>query len=116
MNEQTGTTPRFDVVNGYLIEYCGGCNCVGGGMWPHEEYCGWEPIGPVEQIAQLNPAEIWEAGYRAAQNDAAPAATGITKNPYGPTCRVCGGTACGGGCEQYETRAAADPDPDVWPF
>jgi hypothetical protein len=106
----TEPAQQFDVMNGYLVEYSGGCTCAGGGEWPHEEHCGWEPIGPVEQIAQVNPAEIWQAGYRAAQNDAAPAATSITKNPYGPTCRVCDGTACGGGCEQDETRAASDWD------
>jgi hypothetical protein len=42
--------PRFDVMNGYLVEHVGGCTCVGGGEWPHESHCGWEPLVPVEEL------------------------------------------------------------------
>jgi hypothetical protein len=56
MDEQTPGTPptteppRFDVMNGYLVEHVGGCTCVGGGGWPHESHCGWHPHGPVEEL------------------------------------------------------------------
>jgi hypothetical protein len=66
----TPEPPRFDVSRGYLIKYCGGCTCVGGGPWPHEEYCGWEQLGPVEdlltQIEALR-AEVAAAEQRGAE-------------------------------------------------
>lgn len=33
--------------------------------------------------------------------------TGVVEAQAAPICRVCGGTACGGGCEHQETLAAA---------
>lgn len=65
-------TPRYDVAHGYLIEHVGGCTCVGGGVWPHEEYCGWEPLGPVEELlAQIERlrTELAAAEQRGAERE-----------------------------------------------
>lgn len=43
---------KYEIVGDYLVEVVGGCTCGSGGLYPHEPYCGVEPIGAIESLLE----------------------------------------------------------------
>ena len=50
-----GDAGDYSIINGWLVEYAGQCTCAGGGVYGHENGCGYEPIALVEDILKPTP-------------------------------------------------------------
>jgi hypothetical protein len=49
-SDPTAPAGRFAVFSGHLVTTTASCTCAGGGEWPHEEYCGLEPVASLAEI------------------------------------------------------------------